>query len=548
MTLTHVIRKQTIDLVFTSHEVAEKHWEDFGGLHKDNGHRSMQELFDEVAPEERWIYIDRLEIDLGIISEDAFRTKYPALLRSMLEKEISSSLSNQSSSTNTSSDNTAAAHEENILHYLIHGTFRWQAMPPEISQQQSEEDYLSVQLIQRIESTSPKFIAALRNALRTNQVALQRIIRRFSSRAQVRLKERLLNEMTPTTAQLVKSARILLEKISAKIDIALPTRDQLEIITWQIHLAEDESSVIKYITEYLEQCLPFKHAALTKNILKKADSVTKVSFLVYLSKHADLLFEQTSNEENPSHWITDELIQLGKHAGVDDPDMSPGNKNRKALSNDLSQRFQEEKKSCEEESGNESNAVFALPDSSVDTTHREDHVPYITESVIPDQDFYISNAGIILLSPFIDPFFQNAGIDTSRLLKDDHDASLGVHLLQLLTSGSWEDHEGALALNKVLCGRSPVWPAYRVEKPEQIEKESNELLQTVIGYWDALKRTSPEGLQETFLRRDGRLTFRDEQWQLKVEYKTPDILLGSLPWGLSVIKLPWMHYPLYIDW
>lgn len=56
------------------------------------------------------------------------------------------------------------------------------------------------------------------------------------------------------------------------------------------------------------------------------------------------------------------------------------------------------------------------------------------------------------------------------------------------------------------------------------------LLQTVIDYWEVLKSTSPDGLREGFLQRQGKLTRSgDRNWKLQVEQQAIDILLGSLP-------------------
>jgi hypothetical protein len=41
---------------------------------------------------------------------------------------------------------------------------------------------------------------------------------------------------------------------------------------------------------------------------------------------------------------------------------------------------------------------------------------------------------------------------------------------------------------------------------------------------------------------------RDGDWLLQVEAKTVDILLNQLPWGISMIKLPWMQRMLWIEW
>jgi hypothetical protein len=63
-----------------------------------------------------------------------------------------------------------------------------------------------------------------------------------------------------------------------------------------------------------------------------------------------------------------------------------------------------------------------------------------------------------------------------------------------------------------------------------------------------LKNTKPQTFQETFLRRQGRLYKRENRWELIVEKKAYDMLLTSLPWNISMIKLNWMSDRLVVEW
>ena len=84
---------------------------------------------------------------------------------------------------------------------------------------------------------------------------------------------------------------------------------------------------------------------------------------------------------------------------------------------------------------------------------------------------------------------------------------------------------------------------------EEALTEADNLLQTVINYWDALKNTSPDGLREGFLQRDGKLIRIDGQgWKLQVEQMAIDVLMTRLPWGVSMVKLPWMDELLTVEW
>ena len=55
-------------------------------------------------------------------------------------------------------------------------------------------------------------------------------------------------------------------------------------------------------------------------------------------------------------------------------------------------------------------------------------------------------------------------------------------------------------------------------------------------------------LPEILIQRPGKLRRSGTGWHLTVEQQSIDILLGTLPWGLSEIRLPWLEYPLRVDW
>ena len=84
--------------------------------------------------------------------------------------------------------------------------------------------------------------------------------------------------------------------------------------------------------------------------------------------------------------------------------------------------------------------------------------------------------------------------------------------------------------------------------PKEALRESNDLLESVIGHWKALKNTSVNGLREAFLKRDGLLTKKDEGWLLQVERKTLDVLIDTIPWGYSTLKFPWNTHVIFVEW
>jgi hypothetical protein len=163
----------------------------------------------------------------------------------------------------------------------------------------------------------------------------------------------------------------------------------------------------------------------------------------------------------------------------------------------------------------------------------------------------IRNAGLILLHPFLIPLFKERGLLEGKSFKSDEAQQRAVFLLHYLATGKTECPEDDLILNKILCGLEadhPLVPG--VELTGNDKTACNDLLESVISHWKALKRTSPPALQQTFLQREGSLSWQStgRSWKLVIERKTPDILLNRLPWGLSIVKLPWCKNLIYVQW
>lgn len=77
---------------------------------------------------------------------------------------------------------------------------------------------------------------------------------------------------------------------------------------------------------------------------------------------------------------------------------------------------------------------------------------------------------------------------------------------------------------------------------------SRSLLNAVIHSWDKISNSTVENLRSSFLVREGRLDEVDDFWSLTVESKAYNILLGFLPWTISIIKLPWMEKQVQVTW
>ncbi len=168
---------------------------------------------------------------------------------------------------------------------------------------------------------------------------------------------------------------------------------------------------------------------------------------------------------------------------------------------------------------------------------------------VEEEGIFLDNAGLVLLHPFFDSFFKDFDLLTEGQFKDIESQTLGVHLLHYLATKMELAAEYDLVMEKFICGWDPDLPIAReVALSQNMKDECETLLSAAIRHWSALKNTSPDGLREGFLQREGKLILNDFQNRLVIENKAQDVLLSFLPWGYSIFKLPWMESALYVEW
>ena len=168
---------------------------------------------------------------------------------------------------------------------------------------------------------------------------------------------------------------------------------------------------------------------------------------------------------------------------------------------------------------------------------------------------YIDNAGLVLTAPFIPHLFRELGMlertaNGALQLTEPATATRVVHLLQYLVTSRTATPEPLLVLNKILAGiPTAAVVGAQIEATEQELALCATLLASMLANWPALSTgTSPAGLQNTFMQREGRLTFDGDKWLLKVERKTLDVLVDQVPWSFRLIFHSWMPQPLHVEW
>ena len=183
---------------------------------------------------------------------------------------------------------------------------------------------------------------------------------------------------------------------------------------------------------------------------------------------------------------------------------------------------------------------------------KEKAVEKQVEKVSSDTVF-IQNAGIVLLHPFMSLCFETCNWLKDGYFKNERTQYKALLMLHFLAIGKAQATEFDLFLPKILCGipeNTPI-PQGKEGLTKKEKAEGEALLQAAIAHWQVLKNTSPDGLREGFLQRDGKLERNAfGGWTLTVEQKAQDILLSQLPygWGVSMVKFDWMKEVLEVNW
>jgi hypothetical protein len=163
---------------------------------------------------------------------------------------------------------------------------------------------------------------------------------------------------------------------------------------------------------------------------------------------------------------------------------------------------------------------------------------------------YLSGcAGLVLFAPFLPMLFDRLGLlDEARRLKPDT-LSRARRALQLLSDLQSREAGPTDPLEKLLLGQEQRWRwAGEPAEPAPDIGLLTGLVQSVVARWAALGQTSPEGLQQAFVRRSGSLRQIEDAWRLTVEPGPFDMLLDKLPWSIGTLAMPWMATPLHVDW
>ncbi len=175
--------------------------------------------------------------------------------------------------------------------------------------------------------------------------------------------------------------------------------------------------------------------------------------------------------------------------------------------------------------------------------------PENEEEAITGSTTYLSNAGLVLFSPFLPQLFARVGlVEAGKFI--DRDAQIrGIFLLQYAVFGDQAFPEHEMGLNKLLTAFKTGIPIPKTLELTETEKTTVEsMMQALIKQSGKLTNTSIAGLRASFLQRGGRLEDHDDIFLLTIEEKSYDLLLDTLPWNFKTIKYSWMPKAIHVKW
>ncbi len=158
--------------------------------------------------------------------------------------------------------------------------------------------------------------------------------------------------------------------------------------------------------------------------------------------------------------------------------------------------------------------------------------------------------GLVLLGPYLPSLFNEAGyLNEENTFINKEAAYRAVFLLHYICTGKTKAPEYALPLHKLLCGlpfNKSIPKSIRLTKKEK--QEADELLDAMAEQWTSLRSPYGDAIRQNFMQRTGIIERKDNAWLVRIQRTSLDILMDSLPWSISVIRLPWIQHLIQTEW
>lgn len=548
----HIIGKQIVELQMGSREDAFAVQQEVSFTLRNQILPRLEDMFDRLVDENILIRLDQLEIDVGRL--DPQRISYslveqllPALERALIDKIAEIRINQAQPGDKTMAVSTSV--KDVLISFLEKGYFPWYARIKDWHAWEKEV----VETMQKAPSIAGEVVSLLKRFPHI----LPRVLGQFSPDFKKLLIQQATHSHSPKNRELIESLK---EYLPAIIGKPLPP-DFLEKMLPDLQIrflvSQENSEIGIYLVRELIRQLAKKSSEPYRELLSKANEWVLTSPDTTDKEFEDILIKLWREETG----VTQES---DKSRNVHLPE-SGNQEDKRAIesgerkdNDEMVKRDRNEAEILKEKSRAEPETISEQRDQLRDNEPAEQRINLHgekapeqkpLENVPVGEEIFIGNAGLVIVHAYLPTLFKALDYLSGNDFKDESSRHRAVHLLQYVASGQFGHHEPDLVLNKFLCGlplNSPVGMGIILTDEEKAESEK--LLQAIIAHWKALKNTTPDGLRVNFFLREGKLSHTENGWKLQVEQKTMDILLGKLPWSISLIKHPWMPDMLRVDW
>ncbi|MEO6455444.1 MAG: contractile injection system tape measure protein [Ginsengibacter sp.] len=517
----NIIRSQTIDVQYNGNAEGFALQEQLGSWCKETFLPALEIMLEEYARDDNYIKIEKIEIETSAIGVGDWQH---ILLKNIIEKikdKINSATNNAQPDFQAKHNTAETNFRELLFHFLQYGYFPWW------SNIDSKNDFNN-QLEECLEKGSIPRAEIL--ILLNNQDVRKRIAYQFTPKAFAHLIAGLTKSSLQKAEAIMNDVIVIIgSRFLTAANTNISENNFREILLNDLLISPAKNVLIISIETWLQQAIAYNsfQTEIFKNIKLHSEEFKAIVKKIK-EKQQGIIEGETRKKKQPGKKSLDDINLKVEEATK--AETAP--EHEEEINPVTIEKQDPEEVIKDKETTNINKDKPDLPSKPLDKMLLE--------------GIYISNAGLVLLAPFLPRFFENLGIvEKGRFNSKD----LAVAMLQWLVTGKDDYAEFELVLPKILCGIQPEESVIIIPRlPETFKTEGEGLLRSVIEHWSILKNTSIEGLRESFLQRGGKLSMKREEWFLQVEQKPYDMLLEHLPWNISMIRLSWMEWLLRTEW
>jgi len=509
--MRHIIKRQVLELRLVTNRDMFKMQQKASQYYYSQILPALEKMLNTLTDQDHVIQIDRLELDLGMLKWEEDKQEMNAdNLYHLLEEQIQQAvkqihLQNYLSGSNNNVSRTmgkpVSLHAcEQWLLYLRNGYLSWDVT--------EVNDVWRTHVLEAL-STDYTLVSELRLLIEKDSNALQRLVHEH-----------------PVT-YLVK----IVEVLTAKAQQSLP---QLVNELHQV-LYSDHPEILPSIDKHPRK----KEEILWKQILKGAANgresmeIARELLSEYLRKNNRKESDILKKELPILHAVIESYKKLPLSPNI--PERDSGSSKGKQLKKNLVEK-------------NDDKAINRIQGTKKEGFQGDEHV---TDAFIrlPEDGIFTPHAGLILLHPFFKSLLNHLGITRENHFISTQLQEKAVAILHFIATGQTDAEEYQLVVPKILCNYPLEQSLSReVELNETDKTEALDMIKAAIEQWSILKNTSPDGLREGFLNRNGKIYTKDRNICFVIESHAIDVLLDHLPWNLSIVKLPWIKEMIKVEW